>query len=66
VIANQGQAPGRKDRMTLKKFTGKLFNVRVVTVLKAFDGEIHPAGLRYSKVDAILELLTTNDGVRKL
>lgn len=64
VIANQGQAPDRKDRMTLKKFTGKLFKVSVGTVKKAFDGGIHPVGLQYSKVDAILELLTTNDGVK--
>src|SRR3984893_6432931 len=64
VIANQGQAPDRKDRMTLKKFTGKLFKVSVGTVKKAFDAGIHPVGLQYSKVDAILELLTTNDGVK--
>ena len=64
VIANQGQAPTRKDRMTLGKFKGKLFRIRVVTVSKAFDGGVHPGGLRYSKVGAILELLTTNDGVK--
>ena len=62
TIANGGRPPKRKDRMSLCKFEGKIFLVRVKTVKKAWDGNLHPEGLRYSKVAAILELLATNEG----
>lgn len=61
VIANNGVAPFRGDRMPIKKFKGKLFKVRVATVLLDAQQEKRPPATQYSKVSAILELLTTNE-----
>jgi hypothetical protein len=63
VIANQGIAPSRGDRMPYKKFTGKLFRVRVATVCTDAYQEKLPPALQYSKVAAILELVQTNEKV---
>lgn len=63
VIANQGFAPSRGDRMPYKKFTGKLFRVRVATVTTDAYQEKLPPALHYSKVAAILELVQTNEKV---
>jgi hypothetical protein len=63
VIANQGVAPTRGDRLPYKKFVGKVFKIRVVTVLTdAYQQEL-PTGLQYSKVGAIIELVTTNEKI---
>jgi len=61
TIANGDVPPRRRDRLALRRFQGKLFKVRVATVRTAADGVDLPSGLRYSKVSAILELLTTNE-----
>ena len=63
VIANQGIAPVRGDRMSYKKFTGKLFRVRVSTVTTDAYQEKLPPALHYSKVAAILELVQTNEKI---
>ena len=63
VIANQGIAPFRGDRMPCKKFTGKLFRVRVLTVCTDAYQEKLPPALQYSKVAAILELVQTNEKI---
>ena len=63
VIANQGIPPSRGDRMPYKKFTGKLFKVRVKTVSTDAYQEKLPPGLQYSKVAAILELVQTNEKI---
>ena len=61
TVANDGVAPRRRQRMPLGKFVGKIFLVRVVTVLKAWDRRLLPDALRYSKVGEILELSVTNE-----
>lgn len=61
TVANNGVPPKRRERMTARKFRGKLFRVQVVTVEKAWDGARHPVGVRYSKIGEILELLVTNE-----
>lgn len=63
VIANQGVAPSRGDRMPYKKFTGKLFKVRVTTVTTDAYQEKLPPSVQYSKVAAILELVQTNEKI---
>ena len=63
VIANQGIAPCRGDRMPYKKFAGKLFRVRVATVCTDAYQEKLPLALQYSKVAAILELVQTNERI---
>jgi hypothetical protein len=63
VIANQGVAPSRGDRMPYKKFTGKLFKTRVKTVTSDAYQENLPPALQYSKADAILELVQTNENI---
>jgi hypothetical protein len=63
VIANQGIAPLRGDRMPYKKFMGKLFRVRVNTVTTDAYQEKLPPSLQYSKVGAILELVQTNEQI---
>jgi hypothetical protein len=63
VIANQGIAPSRGDRMPYKKFTGKLFRIRVTTVCTDAYQEKLPPALQYSKVAAILELMQTNEKI---
>ncbi len=64
TIANQDQPPRRRDRMPLSKFFGKVFLVRVETIEKAWDGRVHPASLRYSKVSAILSLEVTDEPIQ--
>lgn len=64
TIANQDRPPRRRDRMPLWKFFGKVFLVRVETIERAWDGRLHPASLRYSKVAAILALEATNEPVQ--
>ncbi len=61
VLANQGQPPLRQDRLSLSKFTGKLFLIRVETIERTWDGQRHSAP--YSKVGAILSLEATNERV---
>jgi hypothetical protein len=63
VIANQGIAPSRGDRLPYKKFTKKLFKVRVATVCTDAYQEKLPPALQYSKVGAILELIQTNEKI---
>jgi len=63
VIANQGIVPSRGDRLPYKKFTQKLFKVRVVTVSSDAYQEKLPPTLQYSKVGAILELVQTNEKI---
>lgn len=63
VIANQGVPPSRGDRMPSRKFTRKLFNVRVSTVATDAYQEKLPPALQYSKVAAILELVQTNEKI---
>jgi hypothetical protein len=63
VIANQGIPPSRGDRMSYRKFTGKLFKVRVSTVATDAYQEKLPPALQYSKVAAILELIQTNEQI---
>jgi hypothetical protein len=63
VIANQGNAPSRGDRMPYKRFTGKLFRVRVATVCTDAYQQTLPPSLRYSKVAAIIELVQTNEKI---
>jgi len=65
TIANQDRPPRRHDRLPLSKFFGKVFSVRVETIESAWDGRLHPASLRYSKVGAILSLEVTNEWVGK-
>jgi hypothetical protein len=61
VIANDGKPPARGDRMPLTRFKGKLFAVRVTTVVTdAYQEKLQPA-LQYSKVAAVLELLQSNE-----
>lgn len=64
TIANQDRPPRRRDRLPLSKFFGKVFSVRVETIESAWDGRLHPASLRYSKVAAILSLEATNEPVQ--
>lgn len=59
TIAN-GTVPSRRDRLSMRKFVGKIFLVRVATVQKSWDGARHGPGA-YSKVAAILELIVTNE-----
>jgi hypothetical protein len=63
TIANQDRPPHRRDRLKLTKFRGKLFSVEVVTVETAWDKRPRSPGTRYSKVNAILRLLTTNEPI---
>jgi hypothetical protein len=63
VIANQGLAPSRGDRLPYTKFKGKLFRVRVVTVRTDAYQEKLPCALQYSKVGCILELVQTNEKI---
>ena len=64
IIANNNEPPPRADRMAMRKFVGKLFLVRVVTVDRAWDGGTYPQPLRYSKVAGILALLFTNERIQ--
>ena len=63
TIANQDRPPRRRDRLPFSKFFGKVFSVRVETTESTWDGRLHPASLRYSKVGAILSLEVTNERV---
>jgi hypothetical protein len=63
VVANQGFAPSRGDRMPYKKFTRKLFRIRVATVCTDAYQQALPRSLQYSKVSAILELVQTNEKI---
>jgi len=49
--------------MPYKKFTGKLFRVRVATVTTDAYQEKLPPVLQYSKTAAILELVQTNERI---
>ncbi|GEM_PF-3357882 len=54
VIAN-GSAPTRRDRLSMKVFLGKLFQVSVRTVRPTrSDGREHDSALHYSVVDELL------------
>ena len=61
TIANSGNAPRRGDRLSARKFHGKVFKVSVKTVSKNWNGRPRPQALQYSKADAILELAVTNE-----
>lgn len=60
VIANQGIAPRRRERMPMKKFVGKLFRAQLATVVTGRDGA-QLTGASYSKIARIIELLVTNE-----
>ena len=64
VIANAGILPRRGDRLSPKKFHGKLFRVEVKTVRSGWHGRPLPETLCYSKVAAVLELLVTNESIQ--
>ncbi len=56
TIAN-GHPPGKRQRLSARVFTGKLFRVRVGWVLpRQHDGKLHTAATRYSLVREILAL----------
>jgi hypothetical protein len=57
VIANNGEPPRRKSRMSPSIFKGKRFLVMVKDVTKDRKGYKRPNALEYSKIDKILELL---------
>ena len=61
TIANGGKAPRRGDRLSTRKFDGKVFKVSVKTVSKNWNRRLLPQALQYSKADAILELVVTNE-----
>ncbi len=63
VIADGGLVPRRRDRLSLLKFRKKVFHVRTRTVANTRNGSSYPSSLRYSVVDAILELVTTNEAI---
>jgi hypothetical protein len=63
TVANGGVAPRRRDRMAPRKLAGKVFKVEVRTVEKGWDGRALPEALRYSKVAALTELVTTNEAI---
>ena len=63
TVANNGIPPRRGDRLSSRKFLGKLFLVDVRTVSKDWQGIALPKALRYSKVAAIRELLVSNDRI---
>jgi hypothetical protein len=62
LTGNQGNKPTRRERMHKKKFVGKLFRIRVVTVSRNHNG-IELGAAAYSKASRLLELLVTNDKV---
>jgi hypothetical protein len=57
VIANGGNPPKRKDRMSPKIFVEKIFDVRVRTVKQDRDSDPLHRNLRYSVVGKILRLV---------
>ncbi len=63
TVANNGIPPRRRDRLSSRKFLGKLFLVDVRTVSKDWQAIALPKALRYSKVAAIRELLVSNDRI---
>ena len=64
TLANNDVAPLRGDRLSPKKFHGKLFRVQVTTVRTGWHGRSLPESLKYSKVAAILGLLVTNESIQ--
>lgn len=57
MIAN-GSPPARRDRVSLKVFKGRVFQVRVKTVCPAFEsGKLKPESFHYSIVAELLERL---------
>jgi hypothetical protein len=56
LIANYGNPPKRNDRMSPKKFVGKVYKVRVRTVKKDKDGDDYHKNLQHSVVGKILSL----------
>ena len=63
IIANGGAAPSARQQMPYRKFKGKLFKIRVGTVLTDASQEKLPTSVQYSKVAAILELVLTNEDI---
>ena len=61
TIANGGNPPRRGDRLTPRKFLGKVFKINVRTVSKNWNGRPIPQSLQYSKADAIIELAVNNE-----
>ncbi|MFH1726873.1 MAG: hypothetical protein ABIA04_00455 [Pseudomonadota bacterium] len=57
IIANRGEKPTRRDRMTPEKFKDKLFKIKTRTVSKNRKQQKLPKSMWHSVVDAILELI---------
>ncbi len=53
--------PVRGERMSLKAFEGKVFEVEVVTVSRDGLGRVRPSVSQYSRVSRLLQLLGTRD-----
>lgn len=57
LIAN-GHPPGRRDRISLKVFKGRLFRVMIKTVSPTFEnGRLKPERFHYSIISELLERL---------
>jgi len=55
IIANWGQRPARKDRLSSRMFKDAIFNVEVRTVAKNEKGEARGEAFHYSVVDHLIE-----------
>jgi hypothetical protein len=64
VLVNQNVRPLRRERMSPRKFKGKIFRCVVSTVERDRRGTALDGGQKYSKVSAIVELVATNERVR--
>jgi hypothetical protein len=56
LIANKSQKPKKNDRMSPKIFKGKVFSIKVRTVITGSKNDVLTGGEKYSVVDEILEL----------
>lgn len=56
IIAN-GDGPRKRQRLSARNFTGKLFEVRLGDVTRDSRGREHPAGAIYSTVKEIIRRL---------
>jgi hypothetical protein len=55
VVANGGQAPRRRDRLSLHVFRHRIFRIRTRTVVKDNRQKDLPLAVRYSVVDVLVE-----------
>jgi hypothetical protein len=60
IIANGGVLPHRRDKMAKKKFLGKMFRGRVVTVTTN-SNKMDLGAAAYSKVERLFALVATNE-----